>query len=244
MNVLSNASIRSPRQRYVWPDKALSLVRNTRLPKKEGAAVVKQLQEITNYPEAACWRLADKYGFLRPHPQREWSREDDERIIKMCQDGRSVVEIAAYFGTTVRTIYMKIIRYGKRVERGGSIYTVALICAVLRVSPATVRGWGREGRLVLKSELRGSATVHFAEDDEFERFCRVNHNYLLYEVGGGRVPPRERFLFLRQFVIAPAMADDHTARSHKREREAYAQQMKSEADDEDDEENDDPHDQA
>ena len=44
--------------------------------------------------------------------------------------------------------------------------------------------------------------------------------------------------------MAADMPDDHTARSHKREREAYAQQMKPKAADEDDEENNEPFDQS
>jgi len=243
MNVLSNAPTPPPRQRYVWPEKALSLVRSTRTPKKEGATVVKQLQEITSYPEKACWRLAERYGFLRPHHRRPWSQEDIARILKMCESDRSVAEIAEEYGTTVRTIHLKIIRNGKRAERNGSIYTVSLISAVLRVTRATVRQWHADGRLELKSELRGSITVQFAEDAEFERFCRKNHNYLIYEVGG-RIAPRERIQFLKEFVMAADMPDDHTARGHKRERDAYVQQMKPEAEDEDEEDNDEPYDQA
>ena len=158
----------------------------------------------------------------------------------MCESDRSAVEIAEEFGTTVRTIHLKIIRNGKRMERDGSIYTVSLIAAVLRVTRATVRQWHTDGKLELKSELRGSITVHFAEDEEFERFCRKNHNYLIYEVGG-RIAPRERIQFLKEFVMAADMPDGHTARSHKRERDAYVQQMKPEAEDEDDEENDEPY---
>ena len=243
MNVLSNAPTRSPRQRYVWPEKALSLVRSTRIPKKDGAMVVQQLQEITGYSEKPCWRLAGKYGFRRPHPRPEWSREDDERMFTMCDAGRSMAEIAEAFGTTVKTIHMRIIRSGKEGRRSGSIYTVSLITAVLRVTRATVRQWHAEGKLELKSEPRGQNTVQFAEDDEFERFCRKNHNYLIYEVGG-RIAPRERIQFLKTFVMAAQMADDHTARSHKREREAYAMQMKPRAEDEDADENDELYDQA
>ena len=99
-----------------------------------------------------------------------------------------------------------------------------------------MRQWAAESRLELQSEVRGSVTVQFAEDEEFERFCRKNHNYLIYEVGG-RIAPRERMQFLKEFVMAADMPDDHTARSHKREREAYAQQMKQEAEDEDINEN-------
>ena len=40
------------------------------------------------------------------------------------------------------------------------------------------------------------------------------------------------------------MPDDHTARSHKREREAYAQQTKQEAEDEEIDENEAQDDQA
>ena len=43
--------------------------------------------------------------------------------------------------------------------------------------------------------------------------------------------------------MAAEMPDDHTARSHKRERDAYAQQTKPEAEDEDTEENDEQNDQ-
>jgi hypothetical protein len=81
----------------VWPEKALSLVRSTRTPKKDGAVVVKQLQEITMYPEKVCWRLAERHGFRRPHFRREWSREDIEQILKMCESDRPVTEIAEYF---------------------------------------------------------------------------------------------------------------------------------------------------
>jgi hypothetical protein len=71
--------------------------------------------------------------------------------------------------------------------------------------------------------------AYIVEDDEFERFCRDNLNYLIFMVGG-RVAPRERILFLKQFVIAADMPDDHTARSHRREREAYAELTDSEDD--------------
>ena len=101
-------------------------------------------------------------------------------------------------------------------------------------------------QLELEAELRQIAEsnplLEFAEDAEFERFCRKNHNYLIYEVGG-RIAPRERIQFLKEFVMAADMPDDHTARSHKRERDAYLQQMKPEAEDEDDEDNDEPYDQ-
>ncbi len=39
------------------------------------------------------------------------------------------------------------------------------------------------------------------------------------------------------------MPDDHTARGHRRERDAYAQRMKSASEDEDGEDNDEPYDQ-
>src|SRR5215469_12022555 len=72
---------------------------------KDGAVVVKQLQEITMYPEKVCWRLAERHGFRRPHFRREWSREDIEQILKMCESDRLVTEIVEYFDTTVRTIH-------------------------------------------------------------------------------------------------------------------------------------------
>jgi len=98
----------------LWPEKALSLVRSTRTPKKDGAVVVKQLQDITMYPEKVCWRLAERHGFRRPHFRREWSREDIEQILTMCESDRPVTEIAEYFDTTVRTIHQKsLIKDGK-----------------------------------------------------------------------------------------------------------------------------------
>ena len=114
---------------------------------------------------------------------------------------------------------------------------------MLPVTRPIVRQWAGESRLGLKSEVRGNVTVQFAEDEEFERFCRKNHNYLIYEVGG-RIAPRGRIQFLKEFVTAADMSDDHTARSHKPEREAYAQQTKPEAEDEDIDENGEQDDQA
>jgi hypothetical protein len=108
----------------------------------------------------------------------------------------------------------------------GMIYTVSAIANLLKVTPSTVKQWGVEGRLEIQQQERGSVTA-YVEDDEFERFCRDNLNYLIFMVGG-RVAPRERILFLKQFVIAADMPDDHTARSRRREREAYAQLIDSE----------------
>ena len=72
--------------------------------------------------------------------------------------------------------------------------------------------------LKIQQEQRGSAIAYIVEDDEFERFCRDNLNYLIFMVGG-RIAPRERIQFLKEFVIAADMPDDHTARGHRRERE-------------------------
>ena len=117
-------------------------------------------------------------------------------------------------------------------ERLIEIAVTAGTAACCDATRTIVRQWAAESRLELQSEVRGSVTVQFAEDEEFERFCGKNHNYLIYEVGG-RIAPRERIQFLKEFVMAAEMPDDHTARSHKREREAYVQQMKQEAEDED-----------
>src|ERR1019366_1834201 len=64
--VFDNPRSRSPRQHYVWSEKALSIVRSTTIPKKDGALVVQQLHALTTYPEKACWRLAERFGFRRP----------------------------------------------------------------------------------------------------------------------------------------------------------------------------------
>ena len=92
----------------------------------------------------------------------------------MCESDRPVTEIAEYFDTTIKTIHQKIIKNGKKVGRNGSIYTVSLISSVLRVTRPIVRQWAGESRLELKSEVRCSVTVQFAENEEFERFCRKN----------------------------------------------------------------------
>src|SRR5215469_15299173 len=115
---------------------------------KDGAVVVKQLQEITMYPEKVCWRLAERHGFRRPHFRREWSREDIEQILKMCESDRPVSEIAEYFDTTIKTIHQKIIKNGKKVGRNGSIYTVSIISSVLRVTRPirAAVGWRKQAR--------------------------------------------------------------------------------------------------
>jgi hypothetical protein len=45
---------------------------------------------------------------------------------------------------------------------------------------------------------------------------------------GDLILANDSILFLKQFLIAADMPDDHTARSHRREREAYAQLIDSE----------------
>src|ERR1039458_10875862 len=74
--VFDNPRSRSPRQHYVWSEKALSIGRSTRIPKKDGALVVQQLHALTTYPEKACWRLAERFGFRRPMARRIWRQED------------------------------------------------------------------------------------------------------------------------------------------------------------------------
>jgi hypothetical protein len=83
--VFENSRSRSPGQHYVWSEKALSIVRSTRIPKKDGALVVQQLQALTGYPEKACWRLAERFGFRRPNARRVWSQEDVARIIELSE---------------------------------------------------------------------------------------------------------------------------------------------------------------
>jgi transposase-like protein len=224
--VFDNSRSRSPRQHYVWSEKALSIVRSTRIPKKDGALVVQQLQALAGYPEKACWRLAERFGFRRPNARRVWSQEELARIIELSET-TCIREIAKRFKTTTRTIYLKVYNHHKSAGHSGMIYTVSAIANLLKVTPSTVKQWNAEGRLEIQQQQRGSVTAYIVEDDEFERFCRDNLNYLIFMVGG-RIAPRERILFLKQFVIAADMPDDHTARSHRREREAYAQLIDSE----------------
>src|SRR5271157_246050 len=94
--VFENSRSRSPRQHYVWSEKALSIVRSTRIPKKDGALVAQQLQELTGYPEKPCWRLAERFGFRRPNARRVWSQEDVARIIELSET-TCIREIARRF---------------------------------------------------------------------------------------------------------------------------------------------------
>jgi hypothetical protein len=168
--------------------------------------------------------LAERFGFRRPNARRVWSQEDTERIVELSET-ISIRDIAKRFKTTSRTIYLRIYRHHRRAGgRNGMIYTVSAISNLLKVSPVTVKQWGIEGRLNIQQEQPGTAIADIVEDDEFERFCRENLNYLIFMVGG-RIAPRERIQFLKEFVIAADMPDDPTARSHRREREAYSQLM-------------------
>jgi hypothetical protein len=212
-------NLRQPRQHYCWSEKALAIVRSTRTPKKDGTLVVEQLQALTGYPKQTCWRLAERYGFRRPNARRVWTQEDIHRVLELA-DKIPVREIAARFHTTSRTIYLKIYRHQRQVGYHGVIYTASMICNLLKVTHATVRQWGMDGRLKLRQETRGQATASVVDDFEFERFCRDNLTYLIFMVGG-RIAPRERIQFLKEFVIAAEQPDDHTARSHRRERKAY-----------------------
>jgi hypothetical protein len=218
-----NTRAQLARQQYCWSEKALAIVRSTRVPKKDGVQVVRQLQALTTYPEKVCWRLAERFGFRRPHARRIWSQEDIDRILEL-SERTAIREIAARFHTTSRTIYLKIYRHQRRVGYGGVIYTASMISNLLKVTPATVKQWGTEGRLKLRPEIRGQVTVQVVDDLEFERFCRDNLTYLIFMVGG-RIAPRERIQFLKEFVIAADMPDDHTARGHHRERESYRELM-------------------
>ena len=138
--VLENSRSRSPRQHYVWSEKALSIVRSTRIPKKDGALVVQQLQALTGYPEKACWRLAERFGFRRQNTRRVWSQKDLARIIELSET-TCIREIARRFETTTCTIYLKIYNHHRSAGHGGMIYTVSAIANLLKVTPATVKQW-------------------------------------------------------------------------------------------------------
>lgn len=200
------------RRRYEWPREAEHIVRQ----KVHSTNIIQQLRHLTGFPEEACWRFAEKRGVRRSTRYRRWLTTEQQKLLEM-SESRSVKDIAAHFHCSESAVYHVIHRNQRRVGRGSEWFGLNTAARHLRVKIARLEQWVAAGKLNCVSEMHGGRNYRLISGAELCRFCKANRHELI----GQRIAEK-RMQFLIDYVFAAEVQDDYTARSSKREREAFA----------------------
>jgi hypothetical protein len=221
------------RNRYDWPLRAESMVRDAKQKKLNSVAVVRQLHREFGFPEHACWRFVGAFGFSRPTKYKKRRPEEIEKILRAVEQ-KPIRQVAKYQGTTEGAIYQLLYRMGRAVSRRGTAFGLTEISRRLGVKLEQVKQWVKDGKLQAQVEQHGSITATLVSLEELERFC-LEEPYELVKPGKRGPRPLRRFEFMIRFGLAAKVPDDRTAQSHRRERLAAASAgFGDDRDDEDD----------
>lgn len=211
----------NPRRECRWSKAARDLVRaNMSAVGTEVSALVTRLVEESGNPRWACRRFVRRMGIQSKRPQRVWTAPEQQRLLKLI-DLHPVNEIAKLMRRSQSSVWHMLQRLGANAKMGKDSFTKYTLALALHVRPETVQGWITQGWLKAQEMETGRSKRMVIEAEDFCEFCRQHTK----DVVGNRLT-EARLDFVYHFVFPPSHAELLPVRDSKKERGAYAAQLK------------------
>jgi hypothetical protein len=115
-------------------------------------------------------------------------------------------------------------RLGANAKMGQDWFTKYTLAEALHVRAEDVQRWIDRGWLKTRTVQTGRLTREIIEADDFCKFCKEHRSDIL-----GRRLNSDRLSFVQTFVFPPSHMELLPVRESKKERAAYNEQMKKEA---------------
>ena len=204
--------------RYIWPDDAKRLVTKALRvqDKKPPAALLhSQLEQLTGFSSAACWRFLQRHGIQRPGSgtRKMWDFTVVEFVMEHGYD-----RAAQKFGCSKKALYSAMERQQRAVGHCSGHYGLNQLRQLLNVRAETIKHWISAGHLEATPETYGGKPTFVVSDEQLRRF--------LSREAGNMLPrrfPEKRVEFLSNYLYSEKHMNLGLLRTResKKEGEAY-----------------------
>jgi hypothetical protein len=210
------------RREFRWSKTARELVRaNLGASGTELSELLTRLEGESGNPRWACRRFVRRMGVKAKRPQRSWTIQEQQRLIKLL-DLHPVNEIAKLMRRSQSSIWHMLQRMGANAKMGKDSFTKYTLAAALHVRPEKVEEWVSRGWLKAREIETGRGKRVVIDAQEFCEFCKKHTR----DVVGNRLS-KERLDFVYHFAFPPCHSELLPVRASKKERDAYEKQIEA-----------------
>jgi len=204
--------------RYIWPEDAKRLVAKAlRMQDKKPHAVLlhSQLEQLTGFSSAACWRFLQRHGIQRPGSgtRKMW----DPTVVDFVME-HGYERAAQKFGCSKKALYSAMERQQRAVGHCSGQYGLNQLRQLLNVRAETLKHWISSGHLEATPETYGGKPTFVVSDEQLRHF--------LSREAGNMLPrrfPEKRVEFLSNYLYSEKHMNLGLLRTResKKEGEAY-----------------------
>jgi len=182
--------------------------------------LIGNLAAISGNPRSACWRLVRHWGVKSTRSYRQWTKPEQQRLLDLIAS-RTLGEVAILLRRSRTSVRSMLHRLGANARMGEDWFTKHALAEALHVRTDEVQKWIDRGWLKCWVVGTDGLRRELIDADDFCEFCKQHRK----EVVGNRLNV-DRLDFVQTFVFPPSHAELLPVRSAKKEREAYAEQIK------------------
>ena len=219
------------RRVFRWPGEAREVIRNYLSEAEMGngsvpsdlKSLVTKLVAVSGNPRDACWRFARQNGITSKQGYRPWTRKEQQKLLDLISI-HPVHEVTVLLRRSPSSIRSMLQRLGATAKMGQDWFTKFTLAEALHVRAEEVQKWIDRGWLQCRSVQTSGLTRQFIDADAFCTFCKQHRTEIL-----GRRLNVDRLSFVQTFVFPPSHMELLPVRESKKERAAYEEQMKRDA---------------
>lgn len=228
---------RSARRRtFRWPGAAREMVRrylNTAPSKsrkdEHGAqiglkALITGIAAVSGNPRDACWRFAQQAGVISKRKYRQWTKAEQQKLLDLIAS-HSLEEVTVLLRRSPTSVRAMLHRLGASARMGQDWFTKHTLAEALHVRAEEVQKWIDRGLLRSRVVETNGFQRQIIDAEAFCDFCKRNRGEIV-----GRRLNTDRLSFVQTFVFPPSHMELLPVREAKKERAAYDEQKKKEAD--------------
>lgn len=195
-------------------------------------ALITAIATVSGNPRSACWRFVRQSGLTAKRSYRQWTKPEQQRLLDLIAC-RALGEVACLLRRSRTSVRSMLHRLGANARMGKDWFTKHALAEALHVRADEVQKWIDRGWLKCRIVPDNGLRRELIEAEDFCEFCKQHDR----EIVGNRLNT-DRLNFVQTFVFPSSHADLLPVRNAKKEREAYNEQRKNQADWEADAEDD------
>jgi hypothetical protein len=219
------------RRSFRWPREAREVVRCYLSETEElgqGAqttlkSLIARLVQASGNPRDACWRFARQAGIGAKQAYRPWTKGEQQKLLDLIAS-HPVHEVTHILRRSPASVRSMLQRLGATAKMGQDWFTKYTLAEALHIRAEDVQKWIDRGWLKCRTVQTGRLKRDVIDADEFCEFCKRHRSEIM-----GRRLNSDRLSFVQTFVFPPSHMELLPVRESKKERFAYEEQMKKEA---------------
>jgi hypothetical protein len=187
-------------------------------------AMISKIAAVSGNPRAACWRFVRQSGVTSKRSYRAWSKAEQQRLLDLIAS-RSFEEVTVALRRSPTSVRAMLHRLGASARMGQDWFTKHALAETLHVRAEEVQKWIDRGLLRSRVLETSGLQRQVIDAEAFCEFCKCNRSEIV-----GRRLNTDRLSFVQTFVFPPSHMELLPVREAKKERAAYDEQKKKEAD--------------